>query len=72
MLSMNDDFNFLAFGDGQEHNGSILIFADRKGEEALSSCTAFFMDGTFNTCSRQYYQIYVISADPISSSEEKN
>ena len=71
-LLMNDGKNFLLEDDNRGPKDRILVFASEKGKSALTSCSSFFVDGTFKSSSKQFGQLFIIHADLGSSWKETN
>jgi hypothetical protein len=62
--------NFLLFDSGTKDR--IIAFATAIGKEVLTTNEAFFMNGTFKSCSKQFTQIYSIQVDIGSNTNETN
>lgn len=57
----NDPQQFLLY-DNCNNNNRILVFASHPCLKAMSTSKHLFMDGTFATCPREFYQVYIIHA----------
>lgn len=70
LVTMKDGSNFLLKDDKSDER--LIVFSAQAGIEVLKRKQHFFMDGTFKSCSKQFYQIYTIHADLGSSENESN
>ncbi|XP_029348287.1 uncharacterized protein LOC115034906 [Acyrthosiphon pisum] len=52
---------FLLF-DNENNTNRIIIFASPEGMSELSKSVKWCMDGTFFTCPKEFYQVYIIHA----------
>ncbi|KAF0713219.1 MULE domain-containing protein [Aphis craccivora] len=64
------DSEFVLFDDGEENR--IIGLCSIKCRQIASEGKACFVDGTFTSCSKQFYQIYTIHIDIGSTNEEIN
>lgn len=64
-------FQKILFAD-YAHKNRILIFADDELKEYMGKCKHFYMDGTFKTCPKPFYQLYTIHAELESNEEYQN
>ena len=69
-LKMNDGSNFLLRKGFSKQ--SLLLFNSEKGRESVKHVKIFFMEGTFNSCSKQFAQINFIHSHFESRNEETN
>lgn len=52
---------FLLF-DNENNDNRLIVFASPEGMLELSKSTKWSMDGTFFTCPKEFYQVYIIHA----------
>lgn len=70
LITQNDGSSFLLFDFISEMGKRSLVFSGEIGTKALKSNDAFFLDGTFKRCPKQFEQVYTIYSDFGSRSEE--
>lgn len=71
IFAFEDGTSFLLSEDGIGKD-KMLVFATAAGKESMCSGKIFFMNGTFKTCSKQFYQLYTIPVDIRSNNNETN
>ncbi|KAK9737662.1 hypothetical protein QE152_g10571 [Popillia japonica] len=68
-FAVNSTFLLAEQGNNKD---KIFIFTTVAAKEAMSNSDIFFMDSTFKSCSKQFYQFYTILADIGSTQHETN
>jgi hypothetical protein len=56
-------FSYLLFADYTYNSKRILVFSCNELRSLLPQCKEFYIDGTFKSCQRNFYQLVTIHAD---------
>lgn len=64
--------SFLLFDDDSEPENRIIAFCTETARETITNIQTFFLDGTFSSCCKPFYQLYCIHGDVNSDDNNSN